>query len=142
MLPTRYGRGQDAGHIIGTGVVGHPTIAVIDDDEATRTGLVALMRAKGFAATGYASAEAFLAEWSAGLRCVITDIQMPGLNGIELKRRLDAMNSRAPVIMITARVEPHLHQLALASGAFCLLRKPFKSNALIDWVEKAFGQGA
>jgi FixJ family two-component response regulator len=67
---------------------------------------------------------------------------MPGLNGIELKQRLDAMNSLIPVIMITARVEPRLHRLALASGAFCLLRKPFKSNALIDWVEKAFGQGA
>jgi FixJ family two-component response regulator len=122
--------------------VGHPTIAVIDDDEATRTGLVALMRAKGFAATGYASAETFLPEWSVGLRCIITDIQMPGLNGIELKQRLDAMNSLIPVIMITARVEPRLHQLALASGAFCLLRKPFKSNELIDWIEKAFGQGA
>jgi FixJ family two-component response regulator len=122
--------------------VGHPTIAVIDDDEATRTGLVALMRAKGISATGFASAEAFLPKWSAELRCIITDIQMPGLTGIELKQRLDAMNRRTPVIMITARVEPHLHQLALASGAFCLLRKPFKSNALIDWVEKALGQEA
>jgi FixJ family two-component response regulator len=122
--------------------VGHPTIAVIDDDEATRTALVALMRAKGFAATGYASVEAFLPEWSPGVQCIITDIQMPGLTGIELKHRLDAMNSRAPVIMITARVEPHLYELAVSSGAFCLLRKPFKSNALVGWVEKAFGQGA
>ncbi len=61
------------------------------------------------------------------------------LTGIDLKLSLDAKGCRTPVIMITARLEPHIHQLALASGACSLLRKPFKAGALIASVEKALG---
>jgi len=113
-------------------------ISIIDDDTAARSAIVALMRAKGFEARSYESAEDFLqSEGSALSRCIITDIQMPGLSGIELKQQLDATNCKTPVIMITARVEPRLHSLALASGAFCLLRKPFKASELIECVERA-----
>ncbi len=115
-----------------------PVISIIDDDEATRSAVAALMRAKGFNARIYESAESFL---QAGVfettQCIITDIHMPGLSGIELKQMLDTGKCRIPVIMITARVEQRLHNLALESGAFCLLRKPFKAHALIEWVEKA-----
>jgi len=115
-----------------------PVISIIDDDESTRTALTGLMRARGFDARSYASAEAFL---EAGVcetsQCIITDIQMPGLTGIELKHKLDAIKCATPVIMITARGEQRLHNLAIASGPFHLLRKPFKSDALIAWVEKA-----
>jgi FixJ family two-component response regulator len=115
-----------------------PIISIIDDDEATRSAVAALMRAKGFDAKAYESAEDFLlAQACEASQCIITDIQMPGLSGIELKQRLDADNCKTPVIMITARVEERLHSLALASGAFCLLRKPFKTKALIECVERA-----
>ena len=113
-------------------------ISIIDDDEATRLAVAGLMRAKGFSVCAYDSAEDFLrAEGHEASQCIITDIQMPGLTGIELKQRLDAENCKTPVIMITARVEERLHRLALASGAFCLLRKPFKAVVLIEHVERA-----
>jgi FixJ family two-component response regulator len=115
-----------------------PVISIIDDDAPTRSALAALMRAKGFQAQVYGSAEAFLqTQGSQSCQCIITDIYMPGLSGIELKQRLNAEHCQVPVIMVTARVDQQLHTLALASGAFCLLRKPFKANALIEWVEKA-----
>jgi FixJ family two-component response regulator len=116
-------------------------IAIIDDDAATRSAVAALMRAKGFAVRTYESAEEFLdASVCNTSQCIITDIQMPGLSGIQLKQRLDAESCKTPVIMITARLEERLHSSALASGAFCLLRKPFKAHALIECVERALAQ--
>ena len=116
----------------------HAQISIIDDDVATRLALAALMRAKGFDAKVYKSAEDFLQAGALETsRCIITDIQMPGLSGIELKQRLNSGKCTIPVIMITARAEKRLHDLALKSGAFCLLRKPFKSRALIECVERA-----
>jgi FixJ family two-component response regulator len=113
-------------------------IAVIDDDEAARSAIAALMRAKGFAVCTYPSAEDFLnADPSDASNCIITDIQMPGLSGIELTQRLQADHCSTPVIMITARMEERLHNSAIASGAFCLLRKPFKAQLLLEWVERA-----
>jgi FixJ family two-component response regulator len=113
-------------------------ISIIDDDEPTRSAVADLMRAKGFSVSAYDSAEDFLRTVGhEASHCIITDIQMPGLSGIELKQRLDVENCKTPVIMITARVEQRLHSLALASGAFCLLRKPFKASALIECVERA-----
>jgi FixJ family two-component response regulator len=121
-----------------TTVVKDAVVSVIDDDDATRSAVAGLMRAKGFNVRAYASAEDFLrAEGHGASQCIITDIQMPGLSGIKLKQRLDAENCKTPVIMITARVEQRLHGLALASGAFCLLRKPFKAIVLIECVERA-----
>jgi FixJ family two-component response regulator len=118
--------------------VKYAQISIIDDDVATRLALAALMRSKGFEAKVYESAEDFL---QAGVletsQCIITDIQMPGLSGIDLKRRLNDSKCTVPVIMITARAEKRLHDLALESGAFCLLRKPFKSHALLACVERA-----
>jgi FixJ family two-component response regulator len=119
-----------------------PLIAVIDDDESMRTGLVMLVCSAGYAAQDFASAEEFLGlgydEWR-GFACVITDIQMPGLSGIELKHRLSAARSSLPVIMITARNETNLEGNALAAGAACFLRKPFQAAALIHCLERALG---
>jgi len=118
--------------------VNEAVISIIDDDKATRAALAALMRAKGYVAQTYDSAEEFLdaGTWETS-QCIITDIHMPGLSGIELKLRLDAIHCATPVIMITARVEQRLHSLALTSGAHCLLRKPFKADELIACVERA-----
>ena len=87
---------------------------------------------------GFASAEDFVAaNGEGGCDCVITDIHMPGMSGLDLKRLLSARDCRVPVIMITARVEPGLEARAAASGAVCLLTKPFEANALIGCLEKA-----
>src|SRR5277367_521787 len=113
-------------------------ISIIDDDEPTRSAVAALMRAKGFTPSTYESAEAFLDARGQGTsRCIITDIFMPGLSGIELKQRLNKDACAVPVIMISARLEDRLESAALDAGAFCVLRKPFKAHALIQCVEKA-----
>jgi FixJ family two-component response regulator len=69
--------------------------------------------------------------------CVVTDIQMPGLSGFDLKDWLKEHSSAAPVIMITARSEKYLRTQALASGAFCFLEKPFAPSTLLTCIEKA-----
>lgn len=107
-----------------------------------RNGLVTLVRSAGYAALGYPSADDFLGlghyAWQ-GFACVVTDIQMPGLSGIELKQRLSAARSPLPVIMITARREADLEQRALAAGAACFLRKPFEAAVLIRCLQRTLG---
>ncbi|GAM99982.1 DNA-binding response regulator, LuxR family [alpha proteobacterium U9-1i] len=113
-------------------------ISIIDDDDSLRVALVGLVRSLGYRASGFSSAEEFLAAGGgAGSACVVTDIQMPGLSGIELKQRLVEGGCHAPVIMITARNEADLHERARASGAHCVLKKPFAPDALIDCLERA-----
>jgi FixJ family two-component response regulator len=118
--------------------VNSPIISIIDDDEPTRSAVAALMRAKGFSPSTYACAEKFFdARGQETSQCIITDIFMPGLSGIELKQRLNNDACRVPVIMISARLEDRLQTAALEAGAFCVMRKPFKANALIQCVERA-----
>jgi FixJ family two-component response regulator len=119
-------------------MAGEPSISVIDDDQSLRTALVGLIRSLGYGARGFASAEEFLdsgAETDSS--CVITDIQMPGMNGIDLAHLIAQRHSHLPVIMITAHTEPRIEEDALATGAICFLRKPIDTNALIDWIEQA-----
>lgn len=112
-------------------------ISIIDDDDAMRAGLVGLLRSCGYEARGFVSAEDFLGCGALqSFSCVITDIQMPGMSGIELQRRLVAQRYSRPVVMITALEEPGLEERALASGAACFLKKPLDSNALLDCVER------
>jgi FixJ family two-component response regulator len=107
-------------------------IAVIDDDEPFRAALVESLLSLGYGARGFASAEEFVAvDGEISCDCVITDIHMPGMSGLDLKRLLAVRDSRVPVIMITARAEPDLEVRAAASGAVCLLRKPFATEALL-----------
>jgi FixJ family two-component response regulator len=116
-------------------------IAVIDDDDSFRDSLVELLCSYAYGVRDFASADAFIAtDEIDSYDCVITDIHMPGMNGIDLKRHLTARNFRVPVIMITARAEPGLEESAATSGAVCLLRKPFKADVLIGCVEKALGE--
>jgi FixJ family two-component response regulator len=113
-------------------------IAVIDDDESFRIALVESLRSQGYGARGFASAEEFIAEDGEDpCDCVITDIHMPGMSGLDLKRLLTTRGSGVPVIMITARADPGLEARAAASGAVCLLRKPFESEALINCLQRA-----
>jgi FixJ family two-component response regulator len=92
----------------------------------------------GYGVRDFGSAEEFIAVHGEGpFDCIITDIHMPGMSGLDLKRVLAARDSRVPVIMITARAEPELEARAVASGAVCLLRKPFETEALIGHLERA-----
>ena len=114
-------------------------VAVIDDDEPFRTALVESLASLGYGVRGFASAEDFVAaDGETTCDCVITDIHMPGMSGFELKRQLASRESSMPVIMITARTDCALDARAAASGAVCLLRKPFASSALVHCLEKAF----
>jgi len=116
---------------------GQVLIAVIDDDESLRSALVGLVRSLGYEAQGFSSAEDFLhADGMQSFSCIISDIQLPGMTGIDLKHSLAARDVRTPVIMVTARAEPGLEERARASGAVCFLRKPFDGNILLDQIEQ------
>jgi FixJ family two-component response regulator len=113
-------------------------IAVIDDDESFRGALVESLRSLGYGARGFASAEEFIAwEADAPCNCVITDIHMPGMNGLDLARLLTTRRREVPVVMVTARSDLGMDARVAANGAICLLRKPFRTEALIGCLEKA-----
>lgn len=112
------------------------SVSVVEDDDSLRTAIVGLLDSLGYRVKAYASAETFLDD-AAGRHadCIITDIQMPGLSGIELKHHLDRLGVQTPVVMITARTEPSLHARAKASGAVCVLQKPFQEADLVRCIE-------
>jgi FixJ family two-component response regulator len=113
-------------------------ISVIDDDDSFRVALVGLIRSLGYSARGFGSAEEFVeSSQMRSCACIITDVQMPGMSGIELQQFLTQSQCAVPVIMVTARTEPGLEQQALASGALCLLRKPFQTDVLMACLDKA-----
>lgn len=115
-----------------------PLILVVDDDTSIRAALVSLIRSMGFNARAFASAGDLLASGVAEVgACIISDIQMPGMNGVELEARLRADGVRTPIIMVTARTEPDLLKAAQASSAICVLRKPFDAAALEACLERA-----
>lgn len=115
-----------------------PLISIIEDDGSLRGALVRLIRSLGYDARGFGSAEEFAESGAiSSSACVITDIQMPGMSGIELKQLLVQRRCPVPVIMITARHEPGLEEKAHSAGAACFLRKPFAATALIDCLERA-----
>ncbi len=124
-----------------TAVAEDTLISIIDDDDSLRAALVGLVRSLGYRAHGFASAEDFIAANHADRSAaIVTDIQMPGLSGIELQQKLTAEGCVTPVIMITARGEEGLKERAFASGALCVLKKPFPAEALIDCLERALAK--
>lgn len=113
-------------------------IAVVDDDESFRVALVDCLCSLGYGARGFASAEEFIAwEADASCNCVITDVHMPGMSGLDLARLLTARRDGVPVVMVTARSDSGMDAHAAATGAIGLLRKPFNTDVLIDCLEKA-----
>jgi FixJ family two-component response regulator len=111
-------------------------IAVIDDDESFRVALVESLSSLGYGTDGYTSAEDYIrAIGGKSFNCVVTDIHMPGMSGLDLMKRLAARGVTTPVVLITARSETNLE--AKAAGAACLLRKPFEINELIECIEGA-----
>ena len=113
-------------------------ISVIDDDESFRSALVELLLSLGYEARSFASAVEFIDRGGEGsCDCIVTDFSMPGMSGLDLIQLLTARGSTVPVIMVTGHSEPGLEAEAAASGAVCLLVKPFKEDALIVCLERA-----
>jgi FixJ family two-component response regulator len=113
-------------------------VAIVDDDDSLRVALQGLLKATGFPAEAYASAEEFL---SSGQQqktaCLITDIRMPGMSGLELQAKLNADRHRIPIIFLTAHGDEKMRMQALRAGAVEFLAKPFDAEALLENVRAA-----
>jgi FixJ family two-component response regulator len=119
-----------------------PIISIIDDDESMRCAIKSLVTSLGFVAYTFASAEKFLQSPHLDhTSCVISDLQMPGLNGVELQKSLLAQGHRIPIIFVTAFPEARLRARAMEAGALGFLGKPFESETLIKLIDKAIETG-
>lgn len=113
-------------------------IAIIDDDESVRGALIALMKEAGLRASAFASAEDFLESGQQHeAACLITDIRMPGMSGLELQAKLNDEDCGIPTIFITAHGDAKMRMQALRSGAVEFLAKPFNDDVLLDSVRAA-----
>jgi len=113
-------------------------IAIVDDDESVQRALQDLMESFGFTARGFGSAEEFLQSGQQhDTACLIADIRMPGMSGLELQTRLNAEHSKMPIIFITARGDAKLRMQAMCAGAVEFLTKPFDEEALLETVRAA-----
>jgi FixJ family two-component response regulator len=113
-------------------------VAIVDDDESMRSALVGLMKAGGFPARSFASAEEFLNSGQVHqIACLIVDIRMPGMSGLELQAMLNVKRSRIPTIFITVHGDEKTKKQALSAGAVELLTKPFDDEALLECVRAA-----
>lgn len=118
-----------------------PTIFVVDDDAAVRTALRRLLLSLRLPVRLFASAEEFLAQTDGGARgCLILDLGLPGMTGLELQERLTGREPPLPVIFITAHDDPDSRDTALRRGAVGYLRKPFERDRLLAHVRDALGR--
>lgn len=109
-----------------------PLVAVVDDDAAVREALSDLLQVVGLASRAFPQAEAFLAAYLPDLfDCLVTDLRMPGMGGLELLRRMKALAPSMPVIVITSSTEPAVHRAVIDGGAMACLTKPIMSDELI-----------
>lgn len=119
-----------------------PVIAVVDNDEAMRLALSELVEVLSLSCRDFDRAEAFLAAYEPqAFDCLITDLNLPGLGGLELQRKLRALGSSMPIIVVTAASNPMLRTRALADGAFAYLEKPIKDRVLVDHIMSALRKG-
>ena len=113
-------------------------ISIVDDDPSVREATKELLRSLGYCASTFASADEFLgSEQLKQTACVISDIQMPGLSGAELQRRLLADGHKMPIIFITAFPDERTRKRVLAAGAVCYLSKPYTEESLIACLSAA-----
>jgi FixJ family two-component response regulator len=113
-------------------------VAIVDDDVLVRTALQGLLKAAGLGAQTFASAEDFL---NSGRQhdtgCLITDICMPGMSGLELQAELNAIHGSIPTIFVTAQGDPSMRMQAMRAGALEWMEKPFDGEALLESVRAA-----
>jgi two-component system response regulator FixJ len=116
------------------------TIHVVDDDEAMRDSLVALLQDAGHQVRAYASAEELLARGVLESGCVISDVRMPGMDGLALLRHLRARGNALPLVLITGHGDVPLAVTAMKAGAVDFLEKPFEAETLLDAIETGLRQ--
>jgi FixJ family two-component response regulator len=117
-------------------------VSIIDDDESVRLAVKSLVRSLGLMAYTFASAEEFLQSPHVNdTSCLITDVQLPGMNGLQLQSLVLAQRRDVPIIFVTAFPEERFQKGALEAGAVAFLSKPFDGQALITLVEGALKRG-
>jgi len=122
-----------------------PLIAIVDDDESVRRAIDRLVRSLGMAAETFSSGQEFI-DFTAAMpsfqpECVVLDVQMAGLNGLEVQDHLVRSRSRLPVIFITAHDQAGVRERAIAAGAIAFLRKPFNDDLFIKTLRAAMQRG-
>lgn len=121
-----------------TSTMERPLLAVVDDDESVRESLPDLLNEFGFASETFSSAEEFLSSDKLDrTRCLILDIAMPGMSGLELQRALEQHGHTIPIVFITAQRDKAVQERAFRQGAVRLLLKPFSDTALLEAVKAA-----
>jgi RNA polymerase sigma factor (sigma-70 family) len=116
-----------------------PTVFVVDDDPAVRKGIVRLLKSAGYRAHPFAAADEFLAGWqkSPAPGCVLLDLMLPGMDGLQLQRRLQDSPHSIPIIFITGHGDIPASVSAMKAGAVDFLTKPFEDHALLRAVDEA-----
>lgn len=115
-----------------------PVVAAVDDDFRVRESIESLLESAAYAPVVFSSAAEFLGSGTLAIAsCVITDVRMPGMDGIELQRRIRLERPTLPVILISARHDPELRQTAIAEGAIDVLYKPFDPADLLKIIQSA-----
>jgi FixJ family two-component response regulator len=113
-------------------------VAIVDDDEEVRVALGGLLKSAGLAARAFESAEEFIESGQQSqVACLITDIRMPGMSGLELQAKLNAEGCSIPIVFITAHGDAKMRMQALRAGAVEFLAKPFDDEALLESVRAA-----
>lgn len=121
-----------------TGATERPLLSVVDDDEMLRESLPELLREFGFAARAFSSGQEFLAsDYVDHTRCLILDVAMPGMSGLDLQAELQRRGQAIPIIFITAQKDEDIRKQAFRQGAVEFLEKPFSDSALLDAVNAA-----
>lgn len=119
-------------------MIAEPLISIVEDDTSLQNALVRLLRSVGYNAKGFISAEEFVgADLLNDCSCVITDIQMSGMSGLDLTNLLSRHNPPVPVIVITAGVDQGVRDAAFANGALCFLNKPVDTSVLLECIKTA-----
>jgi FixJ family two-component response regulator len=130
--------------MVGAGVADDkPLIAIVDDDASMLEALQGLLRSLGFAAEAFSSGQAFLSSPHLGrMACLIADVHMPGMSGLDLHHRLVTSGRRLPTILITAYPNDQARGRALGAGVVCYLAKPFDEDDLLRCLRSILGRGA
>jgi FixJ family two-component response regulator len=116
----------------------NPLISIVDDDDALRSSLENLIRSVGWRAQSFSSAEALLRSNQVHeTSCLILDVRMRGMSGLELQRQLVAARSRTPIIFVTAHEDDERRRQALEAGAVAFLHKPFYQEELLNAIDAA-----
>jgi FixJ family two-component response regulator len=122
------------------GAIQFPLVAVVDDDESVRESLPDLLGEFGFSSKVFSSAEEFLASDAVGqMRCLVSDVAMPGMTGLDLQQELKVRGHKIPIIFITARKDETVRRRAFEQGAVGFLLKPFSDTALLGALNAALG---